>query len=388
MRGASTSFLKAVRGSHQVAVRARIVPPGQTGTQPNGLFLPTDKSSDPPSTWGALLPESGDVTTDMTADVQSTLAMIAKYSWPIKTTDPGTPYGQEIYVERGLVYGNGTRELVGLGYFRIDKISQGIVPDGPISIAGSDRMARVKDGRNIIPVQYPGSAFVGDVLDAVIGAVVPGFISVYETSFYNGLTAYQTPLVSEHVLDRDRLAFVQDILQSYGKYGYFGYDGKFYVKSIPDTTKAKAVFTLNHGKNGVLATMNRELSREGVSNVFVAQGQPIGESAPVQAIVSDNTPTSPTYTATFGFVPTFYESAFLTTSDQCAVAAAGMFLKQRGLPYSVGLGTVPNPALEGYDVVNVTYADTANTETHVIDRISYPLDVETPMAIDTRKQFL
>ena len=388
MRGASTSFLKAVRGSHQVAVRARIVPPGQTGTQPTGLFLPTDSSDQPASTWGTLLPESGDVTTDMTADVQSTMDLTATYPWPQDSTEPGTPYGQEIYVERGLIYGNGTRELVGLGYFRIDKISQSVVPDGPIKITGSDRMARIRDGRNIVPVQYPGSAFVGDVLDAVIGAVVPGFVSVYEANFYNGLTAYQTPLVSEHILDRDRLAFVQDILQAYGKYGYFGYDGKFYVKAIPDTSKLKSVFILNHGRNGVLSTMNRELSREGVSNVFVAQGQPIGESAPVQAIVTDNNPLSPTYTGTFGFVPTFLESAFLTTADQCAVAAAGMFLRQRGLPYSVGLGTVPNPALEGYDVVNVTYADTAVTETHVIDRITYPLDVETPMSIDTRKQFL
>ncbi|MBN9739515.1 hypothetical protein DMP23_00075 [Amycolatopsis sp. A1MSW2902] len=57
----------------------------------------------------------GDVTTDMTADVQSTLALTTVYPWPADPFAAGTPYGQEVYVERGIEYGLGTREWVGLG---------------------------------------------------------------------------------------------------------------------------------------------------------------------------------------------------------------------------------------------------------------------------------
>jgi hypothetical protein len=375
MRPVSDSFLAALRGSHTLATRCTLVAPGQTGTAPTGIAIPGVDAL------GRLPVVAGDVTTDMSADVQSTVELTTVFPWPSRPGDPGTPYGQEIYVERGVEYGTGTREFVGLGYFRIDKIEQQSVPDGAIRISGSDRMAMVRDARNTAPVQFSAAASVGSVIDYVVGQAVPGLVTVYD------FDAYTTLLGADHVLDEDRLGFVQDLLAAYGKYGYFDFAGRLVVKSIPDLTKASPVWDINSGAYGVLVDMQRSISRDAVYNIVVARGEPVGELPPVQAIAQDDNPASPTYVdGPFGLVPTIYSSAFMTTADQCFAAAAAKLAKVVGLPYVVSLGSIPNPALEGWDVVGVSYPGIA--ETHIIDRITYGLAPADSMGIDTRKQYL
>jgi len=375
VRPTTDSFLSSLRGSHTLASRCTLVAPGQTGTSPVGIPIPGVDLG------GRLPVSAGDVTTDMTADVQSTLELTSVYPWPRNPTDPGTPYGQEIYVERGVEYGTGTKEFVGLGYFRIDQIEQQSVPDGAIKISGSDRMAMVRDARNTAPVQFSATASVGSVIDYVVGQAVPGLVTVYD------FAAYTTLLGADHVLDEDRLGFVQDLLAAYGKYGYFDYAGRFQVKSVPDLTKAAPVWDINSGERGVLVSMQRAITRDGVYNIVVARGEPVGELPPVQAIASDDNPASPTWVGgPFGQIATVYSSAFMTTAEQCRAAAAAKLVKVTGLPYAVSLGTVPNPALEGWDVVTVSYP--GNSEVHVIDRITYGLAPGDSMGIDTRKQYL
>ncbi len=375
MRPATDSFLASLRGSHTMASRCTLVAPGQTGTSPTGVPVPSVDLG------GRLPVLTGDVSTDMTADVQSTLDLTTRYPWPSNPFDPGTPYGQEIYVERGVEYGIGTQELVGLGYFRIDKVEQLRVPDGAIRITASDRMAMVRDARNTTPVQFSAAASVGSVIDYVVGQAVPNLVTVYDFS------AYTTLLGADHVLDEDRLAFVQDLLAAYGKYGYFDYAGRFQVKSVPDLTKASPVWEINSGAQGVLVEMKRSISRDNVYNVVVARGEPVGELPPVQGIASDTDPASPTYIGgAFGIVPRSYSSAFMYTVDQCTAAAKSILAKAIGLPYGVSLGSIPNPALEGWDVVTVSYP--GNSEVHVIDKITYGLAPDDSMGIDTRKQYL
>jgi hypothetical protein len=77
----------------------------------------------------------------------------------------------------------------------------------------------------------------------------------------------------------------------------------------------------------------------------------------------------------------------MTTASQCLAAAQGLLLSVVGLPYSVSLGLVPNPALEVYDVITVKY-DEHLYETHIADSITVPLHVDGVMRIETRKQSL
>jgi hypothetical protein len=319
---------------------------------------------------------------DTSADVNGTIDLTIQLPWPKLPTSLGNPYGTEVYVERGVQYGDGQREYVGLGYFRIDSVEQEKTPSGAIRISGSDRMSNVLDGRNPAPVAFSASASVGSVLDLVIGEVVPGVVTVYD------FDAYGTLLGSAHVMSEDRLAFVQELVAAYGKVAYFDYLGRFVVKTPPDPLGGP-VWDIDQGRNGVLVSMRRALSRAEVYNGVVASGEAAGELPPVRALVVDSDPVSPTlWGGPFGRVPRFFSSSFMTTVAQCVAAATTMLRSSRGLPYVVSLGLVPNPALEGWDVVRVTYSYADQPETHIIDKIAYSMSVQGAMGIDTRKQFL
>jgi len=325
---------------------------------------------------------AGDVTFSTEADVNGTLDFTTSMTWPSLSSSIGAPYGQEIFVERGVQYANGTKEWVGLGYFRIDSVEQVEAPKGVIRIAGSDRMSTIRDGRAIQPQQYLTGASVGTVLDTVVGEVLPGVTTVYDFS------AYTTYLASDHILDQDRLAFVQEMVTAYGKVCYFDYKGQFQVKSPPTLTNTP-VFNINSGRNGVLVSMKRTISRDGVYNGVRADGQAVGETPPVSGQALNLVPTSPTYWfGSFGKVPKFFVSSFLTTDAQCLSTATSLLANATGVPYNVNLGIVPNPALEGWDVVQVNYNDQLNPEIHIVDILTYNLGVSNAMTIDTRKQYL
>ncbi len=368
MRPVTNSFLNTVRGSHKPVFRARLVAPWQTGVNP---ALP----------YTFLNIQEGNVIFDVNSDVNGTLDITVDYPF-----EGINPYGHELFVERGVQYANGTKEYVGLGYFRVNSIEQSRIPVGMVRITGEDRMANLRDGRVISPIQFGGAASISSVIDFLVQDVMPGVTTIYDSNWPGG-SASTTLLGSPHVVDKDRLAFINELVTAYGKVCYFDYAGRFVVKDAPNPTGAP-VFLVNAGLNGVLAEATRTISRDGVYNGVVASGEPAGEQAPVYGIAVDSNPASPTYWGgTFGKVPQFFTSSFLTTTGQCNNAAQNILNANRGLPYSVSLGMVPNPALEAWDVIQVQYSDDLS-EVHIIDRIEYGMNLNGTMQIDTRKQYL
>lgn len=368
MRPVSATFLDTVRGSHKAVFRARICAPGQSSINPTGTEI-------------SIL--DGDVTFDTNSDVNGSLDLTTQIDWPAKAASLGSPYGSEIFVERGVQYGTGTREWVGLGYFRINSVEQVRAPKSEIRISGEDRMAMVRDARPTAPQQFTAGTSVGAVMDFVVGDAVPGVVTVYDWDAYSAL------LTSDHILDDDRVKFLQEIVTAYGKVMYFDYRGRFVVKTAPTGTTTP-VFQVDVGHLGVLCAMKRTISRDGVYNGVVATGEPVGEAPPVRGQALDLVTTSPTYWfGNFGKVPKFFSSSFLQTVDQCTSAAASILASSTGLPYVVNLGVVPNPALEGWDVVKVVYDPYDSVgEKHILDTITYGLSAESTMNLATRKQFL
>lgn len=375
MRPVSNSFLKTVRGPHKAVFRARLVWPWAVGVNP--------------ATAGDPIPiVSGDVTFDVGSDVNATCDLTLGLEF-----EDINPYAHEIYLERGVQYANGTTEYVGLGYFRVNSVEDAYIQDSQfdgsvVRVTGEDRMANLRDGRVPSPVQFTASTSVASVLDFLVQDVMPGMVTVYDTVNWPGGTAATTTLGSDHFVDQDRLAFIQELVSAYGKICYFDYAGRFVVKDSPNISGA-SVFNINSGRDGVLVHASRTVSRDGVYNAVVASGEAADANVPpVYAIAIDDDPSSPTmYGGAFGKVPRFFQSSFLTTTAQCTSAAQKILNSTHGLPYSVTLGMVPNPALEAWDVVTVTYADGA-VEVHVIDQITYSMSVDDEMSIQTRKQFL
>lgn len=363
MRPVSQRFLDAVRGSHKMIARVTAVAPGQTGTDPVGIELPL---------------RAGDVKQDVTAAIQGTLSATVLY--PFASTPSGvlTPYGNEVYAERGIDYGDGSREWVGLGYYRLTSVSQVLAPDGEIQITAEDRMSAIVEARLLAPVEFGSGASFGSVFSFLVTEVLPG--QPIEYDFSHGTTTFP----SSHIAEEDRYGFLKDMCDSLGKVMYFDYRGVLVVKTAPDPDVP--VFTVNHGRGGVLVSMSRSLTRNGVYNAVVATGEPAGELPPVRGVAVDENPFSPTYwSGSFGKVPKFYSSSFLTTNTQCTNAAKAMLERAKGVPYAVDFTMVPNVALEPLDAVTVTYDDRADPELHVLDSLTYPLVPETTMPATTRE---
>jgi len=357
-----------------MAARVRVVPPGLTGTNPGDL--------DPVTTGPVFeIPiTTGDVTFDATADIQSTLDLSTMYDFPIDSSGLLAPYGNELYVERGITYGDGSTEWVGLGYYRIYSTDQDEAPDGEVKVAGRDRMSGIIDAKREAPFEFGAGTSVGAAFDFVVGEVYP--TAVIEYDFAEGSTLFATT----HILDEDRYAFLKAIADSLGKVMFFDYRGYLQVVSAPDPVVP--VFTVDHGDQGVAISVSRSLNREGAYNAFVVLGEQVGEDQPVRAVAYDLNPDSPTYwNGPFGKVPSKSTNSFVTNVPQAQAAADAMLARTIGVPYSVDFTMVPNSALEVRDSVEVSYSDTHRREIHVIETLKIPLDAETAMTGTTRQQF-
>lgn len=371
MRPVSARFLRTLRGAHTAVTRATVCTTFQSGTTPAGTVIEVI---------------DGDVTANSTNTVRATTQLTTKQAWPTHESDLLAPYGQEIYLERGLQYGNGQRELVGLGYFRIDTPEQDNAPEGPVTISGQDRMAGIVDARFLAPRQFGATMTRGQLVNVLILEVYPTATIEWDDTGLRDGTIGRT--VIEEI---DRAKCLTDFVTSLGKIGYWDYRGVYVIKTAPDVT-GPVLWTIDAADNGVLVRMSRSLTREGVYNAVVATGEAGDTTPPARGVAVNLDPDSPTYyLGAFGPVPQFFSSPFLTTNSQAAQAARQLLRAKLGVPYSVKASSIVNPAVEPYDVLGVAYPRTSRnrtltTEKHVIDQVKIPLTVTGPMELETREQ--
>jgi hypothetical protein len=367
VRPASEAFHRASRGSHRAFSRAKVVTSYQEGTQPTGTEI-------------AIF--NGEATADAQANIRGRLNLTTDGTRMFPEGPEGllTPYGNELFVERGIAFGGGSIEVISLGYYRIYEVEQEDVPNGPIRVMALDRMSGIVDARLEAPQQFTAGTSIEDVVTALVHEVYPGATILFD---FNAAT---TLLQSNQVADQDRYAFLRDIAQSRGKVMYWDYAGRLRIEDPP--SPSEPVMEINYGRDGILVAMKRLLSRDGVYNAVVASGErPASDIEPVRAVAKDMNPDSPTYwLGAFGKVPRFYSSPLITDGAQAASAAEKLLARALGLPYSASLTAVPCVALEVLDPVAVTYSGRGRREIHILETVSIPLDVETPMTATTREQ--
>lgn len=364
MRPVSSQFLTAVRGSHQVVTRVTLLTTYQSGTTPVGTVLRV---------------LDGDVTLDATADVRGTLSVTVdgNDAFTRSPSGPLTPYGNELFVERGVQYGGAGREFVSQGYYRIYEVEQDGEPDSPIRISGRDRMSGIIDARLLGPVQFTSGTPIGTIFTALVNEVYPSATITYD---FNAVT---TTITRDQIADEDRYGFLLDLVRSRGKVMFWDYAGNLRVQDAPSATNT--VFDVDAGTHGVLVSLDRTLNRDGVYNAVVAVGQAPDEVTPVRAVALDMNPNSPTFwNGRFGKVPRFYFSTFLTNNGQAITAAQSILKRSIGLPYNVNFTMVPNPALEPLDPIRIVHED--GYENHIIQQLVIPLTVDRPMTGQTREQ--
>lgn len=368
MRPVSARFLAAVAegGSYTTTSRVRVVATGQNGVDPSGAVILT------------LDGVTGKVVMDATADTRSTmdLAVPGKY-WPTDATSALAPYGVgEVFIEKGVVYGDGGTEWVALGYFRIDTPAQQDLL-GTVELAGPDRMQGIIDGKIPFPMVFPAGMHITAVIEALVGDIYPWAGYDFDPAIVGAV------LATQQVTTDDRYGFLKNLVTAYGCIAYWDYRGLLVVKPPPDPTDP--VITIAGGHGGVLSTLSRSLTRQGVTNGVVVSGEQLTDSTqPVTVLVTDDDPNSPTrWGGPFGKVPQFFSSSALTTPGQCMAAGQSILARSTGLPYSLDFGQVPNPALEVDDPALIAYP--GHREGHVISQLAVPLEAKTLQTGQTRQ---
>lgn len=371
MKTVTAAFKRTVRSSHMAVFRGTACDTYQTTTTPVGVDVPI---------------LGGAATLDFTADYWATLdcTVSGVGAWPLRPNASLAPYGNELYVERGIRYGydendNPIEEWVGLGYFRIEELGQDLPGDGPITILANDRWAGIVEAR----LEQPRQIFPSDTYGAAVSGLV---LEVYPDAVIEWDDDSDLLIVGRTVVfEVERGDALRDLVAALGKIIHFNDRGALVIRSLPsEWTEA---FTVTSGANGVYVGMSRKLTRTGVFNAVIATGEGADDIAPVWGAAYNMSSASPTrYGGRFGKVPRFYSSPLLLTDDQAAAAARTILAKGSGLTYSVNFSTIVNPALEPYDVGRVRYSARYGDERHMIQAVTIPLTAGESMTATTRQR--
>ena len=293
---------------------------------------------------------------------------------PRTSTDKVSIYGAQLRITRGVDYGNGVREMVPLGVFRVDEVG-GDVDEGPVTIAGKSLECVVADDKFTAPYKASGTA-VGAVTALIQRSIPDAEIISLATDASIGPRTFD--------IEGDPWAAVTEIAAAIGAEVYCDADGVFTIAELPDLATATPVWTISAGEGGAYVQANRGMSADGVFNGVLARGENTETNvAPVSALVVDTTDGSPTlWGGPFGKRPMFYSSSTLTSSGACT-AAATLKLRAAVAPNaSADISSLPNPALEPGDVIRVVYPD-GSKELHQVQSFTVPLEAGGSFVIQT-----
>lgn len=346
MQTISGAFLQALRQSHTPFARADLY-------SGNTLL-----ASDLPINDGTVNVDAGSPVR-RTASVQ--IASSALIPWA--ATDSLAPYGNELAITLGVTYPDRSAEFVPVGRLRIDEaaISAG---SQMITLQCSDRAKKLQEAQFLTPQQsITNRTIVSEITRLIVGAL-PGQVVANKTS--------ATTLASLLTWSQDRWGAISDMATSIGAEVIFDPTGVALIRPVP-TLKSIPVWAVDSGESGVMVSAQRTLTRQNVFNAVVARSDPADGTLPLQVIVLDSDPKSATrWTGPFGQVPTFYTSPLITTTAQATAAANSVLARSVGSAFSVNFASVPNPALDGGDVIQIVYP-TGQVELHMIQTLSLSL---------------
>lgn len=351
MYAVSPGFLQALR-SPSMTITTRVLATDQNGNQ-------TELSV----TGGAV---SMDATRSIVRTCQLSLVATATLSLQ-QVYDLVMSPNVEITVERGLLV-NGLPERVPLGVFSTDSAQFSRRVAGTISWNGSDRSKKIARARFVSPYQITA----GTSLAAAITTLLRSRWAFTPVSLGNVTQTVSSNVIFEAGASSDPWREARALMADYGFDLNFDGTGTARAQSIPDPSTATPVFDYGTGETNLVTDATVSGSFDRTYNGVIASGEGSNIATPVQAVVWDADPNSPTYYLSgFGQVPYFYSSPQLTTVEQCELAANTILARVKGRAQGLSWSSVVNPALEPLDVVTTSLRGV--TSRVVIDQLSIPL---------------
>lgn len=324
---------------------------------------------------------SGSVTVDRGSKTRRKLSLTVTDPalLPWGATDVLAPYGQQLVVSRGIRYTNGDEEWVPLGTFRIDNPS-GDVHFGPVTVSGTTMESAIVDDKFQVPTTTKGMGGCVDAITTLIRQTLPDAV-------VTNLTAGErNPTVAVATWDagNDRWDAVVQIAMAMSATVYVDAQDRFVIADLPDVVNGTVAWDIADGEGGNLISSARSINRTGVCNAVVASGENTASgAAPVSGIARDTSPSSPTrWGGPFGKVTKFISSALWLTQGDCQNAANFALFDATAPNVETSLDTLPNPALEGDDIVRLVNA--GRKERYLVQSVTIPLTATEDFSITLR----
>lgn len=353
-----------ITGSHRLVFEARVLESFQTGDDPDGTEIMLND--------GEVAFDSSTQKIYSTCDVETfeSDGQLGPSLWPRGRSRLLAPFGNELFIRIGVDLGGAGVLWQPLGYFVIEQVRMRV--EATIRVTGSDRMLPVDTSDLVSPRVYGPATTVSRVFDDLVKEILPEATILFDDD------TGDAPLGREIIAERSRLDPLIELVDAYGKVMFWDELGFLRVEDPPDPDVV--VWDVRSGSGGVLVEPTRDLSRKGIFNAVVVEGEGGDTQDPVRAIAYDNDPTSPTrYGGPLGRIPMFFTTPLVTTYPQAANAAAALLRQSIGAPYNMDLNVITNAQLRPRQAIRVTQQD-GNRDIMVVEQVTIPLDAEQSMS--------
>ena len=366
------TFLSSVRKSHISKVKVEIYD-AATGT-----ILSTAS------------PISGEVTIDSRRSVrrQCSLEFVDADGTLVPTNNRSSvllPFNREIKIYRGVLYQDGTEELVPLGVFQITTVEVTDTASGVrITVQGSDRSLRIAKAKwtnhnFYIEQDTPKETAIAQILKDRYPNVKTDFPATGQ------VTSLVYPTLDQ---SSDPWKEALKIAESAAMDLYFDENGTARMRPIPDPDLGKALIEYTDGEDSVLTQLGRNLSSDESYNHVIYTGEGTNLTIGVIGEAFDNNPSSPTYVTTYGSVPIFKSSPNILTVAEAEEAARAELKKVLGAAEKISWDQIVNPAHDVYDLVKIVRGPSGVNSTLMLDAITIPLAATATMnAIGRSRRF-
>jgi hypothetical protein len=315
----------------------------------------------------------GSVTVDRGSETRRSLSLSVAEPWmfPTNETDRYGVYGQQLYVERGIRYMDGSTEMVPLGTFVITSVS-GNIHTGPLNIVAAGQEIILKRALFETAASTKGLLNAAAFINFHIGDTIPGASFVDRST--TGTSALATKTFEGGT---DKWAALVEVANSVGGELFCDAYGTFVLADIPDPMDPypPVAWEVNAGEGGVMVSADMETSANEVYNRVVVSGENAEDNKPpVSATATITDGADPLrYGGPYGKVTKTYSSSLITTSGQANTTAIALLRRYRAANRSVKLASVPNPALDAGDWLRVDYGPSRLPELHMVQSFDVPL---------------
>lgn len=370
MYAVSTKFLETIRHSHTPVFYADVYRGGvrQTPSAYQATGLPLDTGS------------------SVTVDCGSQVRRVCQVTISDPALDPTTaqslltPYGTELVLSRGVQYPGGVVEWATLGWFRIDSATatrSGQHGPTGITVTGRDRAAYILEDEFTATAASTQSTVVAEIRALLLDAMPTHVAGLHD------LTGDTTACPAQVYDQRSRADAIDTLATAIGAEFFFDPAGTPTLRKVP-TAATAPVWTIDAGVSGVLVDADTAIDRGVIYNGWIVTGERTDGTAGAYALVTDNNVSSSTYwSGPFGRKPGRFSSPVLTTDAMCTAVGTSLLARSSAAGWTIDLTSVPNPALDGSDVVVVILPD-GRQQFHIIDGFTVPLDVQGAMPVKTR----